>query len=63
MLAGGVAKLGTQTGLVYWPARLRAHRRATHLLGACLRTGLMPGAALAGVLAVAMWLGAPAIAG
>jgi O-antigen/teichoic acid export membrane protein len=61
VLAGGVAKLGTQTGLVYWPARLRATGRS-QLLGACLRTGLVPVAVLAAVLAVAMWLGAPAIA-
>ncbi|GID26546.1 lipopolysaccharide biosynthesis protein [Paractinoplanes brasiliensis] len=61
VLAGGLAKLGTQTGLVYWPARLRATGR-THLLGACLRTGLMPVMVLSVVLAVAMWLAAPAIA-
>jgi O-antigen/teichoic acid export membrane protein len=62
VLAGGVAKLGTQTSLVYWPSRLRATGRA-HLLGACLRTGLVPVAVLSAVLAVAMWLAAPAIAG
>ena len=28
VLAGGLAKLGTQTGLVYWPARLRASAAA-----------------------------------
>ena len=61
VLAGGLAKLGTQTGLVYWPARLRATGRG-HLLGACLRTGLAPVTGLAVVLAVAMWCGAPAIA-
>ena len=61
VLTGGIAKLGTQTGLVYWPARLRATGRG-HLLGACLRTGLTPVAALSAVLAVAMWFGAPAIA-
>jgi O-antigen/teichoic acid export membrane protein len=61
VLAGGLAKLGTQTGLVYWPARLRATGRS-HLLGACLRTGLGPVTALSVVLAVAMWSGAPAIA-
>jgi O-antigen/teichoic acid export membrane protein len=61
VLAGGLAKLGTQTGLVYWPARLRATGRG-HLLGACLRTGLAPVTGLAVVLAVAMWFGAPAIA-
>ena len=62
VLVGGLAKLGTQTGLVYWPARLRATGQ-DHLLGACLRTGLIPVAALSGLLAVAMWLAAPAIAG
>ncbi len=61
VLVGGLAKLGTQTGLVYWPARLRATGR-DHLLGACLRAGLAPVLALSGVLAVAMWLGAPALA-
>ncbi|RZU52080.1 O-antigen/teichoic acid export membrane protein [Krasilnikovia cinnamomea] len=61
VLVGGLAKLGTQTGLVYWPARLRAGGRA-HLLGACLRTGLVPVAALAVALAAGMWLAAPAIA-
>ena len=61
VLAGGLAKLGTQTGLVYWPARLRATGR-DHLLGACLRTGLTPVVVLSVVLAVAMWFGAPAIA-
>ena len=61
VLAGGLAKLGTQTGLVYWPARLRATGR-DHLLGACLRAGLLPVTALSVLLAAAMWLGAPAIA-
>jgi O-antigen/teichoic acid export membrane protein len=61
VLAGGLAKLGTQTGLVYWPARLRATGQE-HLLGACLRTGLTPVVVLSGLLAVAMWLGAPAVA-
>ncbi|HET9516930.1 MAG TPA: MATE family efflux transporter, partial [Actinoplanes sp.] len=61
VLVGGVAKLGTQTGLVYWPARLRATDRA-HLLGACLRTGLVPVAALAAVLSVALFAFAPAVA-
>ncbi|MGX6602720.1 lipopolysaccharide biosynthesis protein [Micromonosporaceae bacterium Da 78-11] len=61
VLTGGLAKLGTQTGLVYWPARLRATGQE-HLLGTCLRTGLVPVAVLSVLLAVAMWLGAPAIA-
>jgi O-antigen/teichoic acid export membrane protein len=61
VLVGGVAKLGTQTGLVYWPARLRATGRE-HLLGACLRIGLLPVAVLSVVLAVVMWIAAPSIA-
>ncbi|GAA0500494.1 hypothetical protein Ade02nite_27780 [Paractinoplanes deccanensis] len=61
VLAGGLAKLGTQTGLVYWPARLRATGRA-HLLGACLRAGLVPVAVVSVLLAAAMWLTAPVIA-
>ncbi len=61
VLGGGLAKLGTQTGLVYWPARLRATGRS-HLLGACLRTGLTPVLGMSLLLAAAMWLAAPAIA-
>ena len=61
VLAGGVAKLGTQTGLVYWPARLRATGR-DHLLGACLRTGLLPVLGLSVLIAVALWVAAPTLA-
>ena len=61
VLAGGIGKLGTQTGLVYWPARLRATGR-DHLLGTCLRTGLAPVTALGLAMAAAMWFGAPAVA-
>jgi O-antigen/teichoic acid export membrane protein len=61
VLVGGLAKLGTQTGLVYWPARLRATGRE-HLLGACLRAGLLPVAGLSLVLATAMWVAAPELA-
>jgi O-antigen/teichoic acid export membrane protein len=61
VLAGGLAKLGTNTGLVYWPARLRATGRA-HLLGACLRTGLVPVFVFSLILAAAVWVAAPAIA-
>ncbi len=61
VLAGGLAKLGTNTGLVYWPARLRATGR-DHLLGPCLRTGLLPVVVFSLVLAVAMWIAAPGIA-
>lgn len=59
VLAGGLVKLGTQTGLVYWPARLRAQER-THLLGACLRIGLTPVAAAATLLGIVLWIAAPA---
>ena len=61
VLVGGMAKLGTQTGLVYWPARLRATGRAD-LLGACLRIALTPVIVLSLLLAAGMWLAAPAIA-
>jgi O-antigen/teichoic acid export membrane protein len=61
VLAGGLAKLGTQTGLVYWPARLRATGRA-ELLGTCLRTGLAPVIGMSLLLAATLWLTAPAIA-
>ncbi|GAA1601797.1 lipopolysaccharide biosynthesis protein [Actinoplanes couchii] len=61
VLAGGLAKLGTNTGLVYWPARLRATGQ-NHLLGACLRTGIPPVAVFALALAVTMWLAAPWLA-
>ncbi|MEU8655697.1 lipopolysaccharide biosynthesis protein [Actinoplanes philippinensis] len=62
VLAGGLAKLGTHTGLVYWPARLRATGR-DHLLGACLRAGLPPVVVFSVLLAAAMWVAAPWIAG
>jgi O-antigen/teichoic acid export membrane protein len=61
VLGGGLAKLGTQTGLVYWPARLRATGR-DHLLGACLRIGLTPVVVASVLLGAAMWAAAPAIA-
>jgi O-antigen/teichoic acid export membrane protein len=61
VLAGGLAKLGTQTGLVYWPSRLRATGRP-ELLGACLRIGLTPVIVTSLLLAIGMWLAAPAVA-
>ncbi|BCY05680.1 lipopolysaccharide biosynthesis protein [Actinoplanes sp. L3-i22] len=61
VLAGGLAKLGTNTGLVYWPARLRATGRS-HLLGACLRTGLVPVLVFSLILATVVWTAAPEIA-
>ncbi|WP_436523790.1 lipopolysaccharide biosynthesis protein [Actinoplanes sp. HUAS TT8] len=61
VLAGGLAKLGTNTGLVYWPARLRATGQ-DHLLGACLRIGLVPVVVFSLLLAAAVWIAAPEIA-
>jgi O-antigen/teichoic acid export membrane protein len=58
VLAASVAKLGTQTGLVYWPAQLRV-RGETDLLGACLRAALTPVAATATVVGVIMFVAAP----
>ncbi|MFB9333583.1 lipopolysaccharide biosynthesis protein [Actinoplanes octamycinicus] len=58
VLAGGLAKLGTGTGLVYWPARLRT-TGGSHLLGACLRTGLVPVVGLSLVLAAVLGFAAP----
>ncbi len=65
LLAQMLAKLGTDTGLVYWLSRLRAVRRLD-LLHRCLRIGLTPvlvGSVLAGLLLflAAPWL--PALAG
>lgn len=61
VLIGTVAKLGTQTSLVYWPARLRAFGNVA-ALRRCLRTGLVPVAAVSVAIALAMWLGADALA-
>ncbi len=66
LLAQMLAKLGTDTGLVYWLARLRAVRRFD-LLHRCLRIGLGPvlvGSVVAGLLLffTAPWLaGLPAL--
>ena len=61
VLVGGLAKLGTQTGLVYWLSRLRATGRPD-LLGACLRIALAPVVVFSTLLGAAMWFAAPAIA-
>ncbi|HCT81380.1 MAG TPA: multi antimicrobial extrusion protein MatE [Micromonosporaceae bacterium] len=58
VLFSSVARLGTSTALVYWPARLRAQGRP-ELIAACLRIGLVPVAILATVLGVTLWFGAP----
>ncbi len=58
VLAGSIARLGTSTALVYWPARLRAQGHP-ELIRACLRAGLVPVAALSIVLAIVLWFAAP----
>ncbi|GIG58474.1 hypothetical protein Lfu02_28460 [Longispora fulva] len=47
-----VAKLGTPTGLVYWPARLRDR---PHLLRPMLRAALSPVAVAAVLIAAGLW--------
>jgi O-antigen/teichoic acid export membrane protein len=54
VLANAVAKLGTQTSLVYWLARLRA-LDATDLLGRCLRIGLAPVFVASTVVGAVLW--------
>jgi len=61
VLTSTLAKLGTQTGLVYWPARLRA-RGHGFLLGACLRTALAPVVCAALAVGVLLFVDAPALA-
>ena len=61
VLTTTLAKLGTQTGLVYWPARLRARGQA-HLLGPCLRVAFTPVVCAALAVGVALFAGAPALA-
>jgi len=58
VLFGSVARLGTSTALVYWPARLRAQGRPD-LIAACLRSGLIPVALLGTVLGLGLWWFAP----
>jgi O-antigen/teichoic acid export membrane protein len=61
VLIGTVAKLGTQTSLVYFPARLRAIGNAG-ALRRCLQIGLVPVAVFSIGIAVAMWVLAAPIA-
>ncbi|MEV0715085.1 polysaccharide biosynthesis C-terminal domain-containing protein [Asanoa sp. NPDC050611] len=61
VLTSTLAKLGTQTGLVYWPARLRA-RGHGFLLGACLRSALTPVVCAALVVGVVLFVAAPELA-
>jgi O-antigen/teichoic acid export membrane protein len=57
-----VAKLGVQTSLVYWPARMRAVGDLSRL-GECLRTALVPVAVAALVLAGGLWFAADLLPG
>lgn len=61
VLIGTVAKLGTQTSLVYFPARLRAIGDVA-ALRRCVRTGLVPVAIVSIAVGAAMWFGARAFA-
>ncbi len=61
VLIGTIAKLGTQTSLVYFPARLRAVGDVA-ALRRCLRVGLVPVTVVSVVIAVAMWVGAHTLA-
>ncbi len=58
VLFSSIARLGTSTALVYWPARLRAQGRP-ELIAHCLRISLFPVAVLATAMAAVLWFGAP----
>jgi len=57
-LVGGLARLGTLTSLVYWPARLRA-RDTPDLIRPYLRAGLLPVAVVSTALAAGVFVLAP----
>jgi O-antigen/teichoic acid export membrane protein len=61
VLIGTVAKLGTQTSLVYFPARLRTGNDIP-ALRRCLRAALVPVTVSAAILGAAMWVFASRIA-
>jgi O-antigen/teichoic acid export membrane protein len=61
VLAQMIAKLGTDTGLVYWLARLRALRRFD-LLHRCLRWMLLPVLVASVAMAALLMLAAPRLA-
>jgi O-antigen/teichoic acid export membrane protein len=56
-LGAALAKLGSQTSMVYWPARLRALDDADGLRR-CLRVGLLPVAGAAVTVAVVLYVAA-----
>jgi O-antigen/teichoic acid export membrane protein len=62
VLGVAVAKLGSQTSMVYWPARLRATGDAEGL-ARCLRVGLAPVVLAAVAVAAGLWFGAGKIPG
>lgn len=58
LLAGGLARLGTPTGLVYWVARLHRNGR-DGAVGSVLRLGLWPAAIASMATALGLLLAAP----
>ncbi len=62
VIVGMLAKLGTQTSLVYFLARLRARGASAGAIRACLRLGLVPVAVAAVLTGLAMALCAPELA-
>jgi O-antigen/teichoic acid export membrane protein len=62
VLGVALAKLGSQTSMVYWPARLRAAGDGD-ALGRCLRIGLVPVTLAAFGVSAALWFGAAWIPG
>ncbi|MFD5213464.1 lipopolysaccharide biosynthesis protein [Microbacterium sp. NPDC058345] len=62
LVVGGVAQLGTNTGLVYFIARTRVLGRA-NLVPAYLRSASIPVLVWTTALVVVLWLTAPLIAG
>jgi O-antigen/teichoic acid export membrane protein len=62
VLGVAVAKLGSQTSMVYWPARLRATGDGEGL-ARCLRVGLAPVVLAAVAVAAGLWFGAEKIPG
>lgn len=62
VLGTAIAKLGSQTSMVYWPARLRARGDRAGLLR-CLRVGILPVAAASVLTGAVLWCGADLMPG
>jgi len=62
VLGTAIAKLGSQTSMVYWPARLRAQGDRAGLLH-CLRIGILPVAVASTATGAALWLAADRLPG